>query len=62
MPIEQPRSRTTVPRQTAPVSKPSTAEMETAIRVKAYLIWEKAGKPHGRDVEFWNKAKKEIQG
>jgi Protein of unknown function (DUF2934) len=45
-------------------SKPPVNEskQEHAIREKAYLLWEKAGRPHGRDVEFWHKAKKEVLG
>lgn len=28
------------------------------VAVKAYYIWEKAGRPHGRDVEFWLEAER----
>ena len=27
------------------------------IEREAYMLWEKAGKPEGRDLEFWEKAK-----
>lgn len=30
------------------------------IRCRAYLKWETAGKPHGRDVEFWLEAEEEV--
>jgi hypothetical protein len=30
---------------------------DAAIREKAYLLWEQAGRPHGRDMEFWTRAK-----
>ncbi len=29
---------------------------EDRIRQHAYRLWEEAGRPHGRDVEFWNQA------
>jgi hypothetical protein len=31
------------------------------IAVRAYLIWEKNGKPHGRDREYWLQAEAELQ-
>lgn len=39
----------------------SVSAPEHAIRERAYHIWEKAGRPHGRDVEFWERAKREIE-
>lgn len=34
---------------------------ESMIRERAYHIWERSGKPHGRDLEFWERAKKELE-
>jgi hypothetical protein len=34
---------------------------EEHIRKRAKEIWEQAGKPEGRDVEFWHQAEKELQ-
>lgn len=34
--------------------------MEDAIRVLAYLKWNDAGRPDGRDEEFWLEAEKEF--
>jgi hypothetical protein len=31
------------------------------IREKAYELWERAGRPEGRDVEFWHAAKHELE-
>ena len=31
------------------------------IAVRAYLIWEKTGKPHGREREFWLQAEAELR-
>lgn len=31
------------------------------IEQKAYLLWEKAGKPHGKDLEFWLLAEKLLK-
>lgn len=33
---------------------------EQQIRDYAHLLWEKAGKPEGRDVEFWHAAEVEL--
>src|SRR5689334_19299169 len=33
-----------------------TAEPEQAIRERAYRLWEEAGRPEGRDAEFWARA------
>lgn len=30
---------------------------EAAIREQAYLLWEEAGRPDGREMEFWTRAK-----
>ena len=32
------------------------------IRVAAYYLWQKAGCPSGRDLEFWNQAYNELYG
>jgi Protein of unknown function (DUF2934) len=34
---------------------------EEQIRARAIKLWEQAGKPEGRDEEFWHKAEKELQ-
>lgn len=31
-----------------------------AIRYRAYLLWEKEGRPDGRDTDFWFRAEKEL--
>jgi hypothetical protein len=33
------------------------AASEAAIREQAYLLWEQEGRPHGREMEFWTRAK-----
>jgi len=41
----------------------STAEsLRRLIEVRAYLIWERDGRPHGRHSEHWAQAEKEILG
>ena len=30
------------------------------IRARARLLWEQAGKPHGRDEEFWLRAEQDL--
>jgi hypothetical protein len=31
-------------------------DREHRIRERAHSLWEEAGKPHGRDQEFWHRA------
>ncbi len=31
------------------------------IRTRAYLLWEQAGRPEGGDLEFWERARQEIE-
>lgn len=35
-------------------------EREARIRVRAYLLWEDAGRPHGQDEEFWERARELV--
>jgi DUF2934 family protein len=30
------------------------------IRVRAYFLWEKAGRPEGGDIAFWEEARQQI--
>lgn len=32
-----------------------------AIRVRAYFLWEKAGRPEGGDMAFWEDARQQIE-
>ncbi len=34
---------------------------EEAIRERAYAIWEKEGRPHGKDIDHWHRAAAEIK-
>lgn len=34
---------------------------EQQIRERAYELWDQAGRPHGRDEEFWQQARDEIE-
>ena len=34
---------------------------EHDVRIRSYLLWEAAGRPHGREVEFWLRAEAELQ-
>jgi len=31
------------------------------IRVRAHQLWEQAGKPEGREDEFWHQAERELE-
>ena len=35
-------------------------EREQRVRERAYLMWEADGKPHGRDVEYWERARELV--
>ena len=37
-----------------------TPEREARIRELAYKLWEEDGRPHGRDVEFWERARELV--
>ncbi|MGY8679392.1 DUF2934 domain-containing protein [Bradyrhizobium sp. UFLA05-153] len=34
---------------------------EEQIRKRAFELWEQAGKPEGREDEFWQQAQRELQ-
>jgi len=34
---------------------------EEQIRTRAHQLWEQAGKPEGREEEFWHQAEQELQ-
>jgi hypothetical protein len=34
---------------------------EQHIRERAYALWEKEGSPHGRDAEFWERARLVVE-
>ncbi|WP_018321989.1 DUF2934 domain-containing protein [Bradyrhizobium sp. WSM2793] len=34
--------------------------LEHETRRRAYELWERAGRPHGRDAEFWLRAEREV--
>jgi len=31
------------------------------IRVRAYFLWEQAGRPEGGDLQYWDQARREIE-
>ena len=33
----------------------------TAIRERAYQLWEQAGRPEGGDLEFWERARTQVE-
>ena len=38
----------------------SHPEHEHRVRERAYLMWEADGRPHGRDVEYWERARELV--
>ena len=43
-------------------AKPATESLRKQIEARAYALWERAGRPHGRHQEHWAQAEKEILG
>lgn len=41
---------------------PIVVDLSEQIRDRAYFLWEKAGRPCGREHEFWAQASGEIEG
>jgi len=39
-----------------------TTDKDQEIRNRAYYLWEKAGRPSGREHDFWAQAAREIEG
>jgi hypothetical protein len=37
------------------------SEKQRRIRERAYEIWQREGRPHGRDAEHWRRAETEIE-
>lgn len=35
-------------------------DRESRVRERAYALWERDGKPHGRSVDYWLKAEREL--
>lgn len=35
-------------------------EREQRVRERAYRLWEQDGRPHGRDVEYWERARELV--
>lgn len=42
--------------------QPISDQVKREIEVRAYLIWESEGHPHGREREHWERAEAEILG
>lgn len=40
----------------------SHVDNDAAVRDRAYVLWELAGRPMGREHEFWAQASREIEG
>jgi len=46
-----------------PVAKPAPRALTTeVISARAFTLWENAGRPTGRDTEFWLQAEQQLKG
>jgi hypothetical protein len=43
-------------------AEPQAHDPEQRIRERAYQLWEQEGRPEGRDVEFWHRARQALAG
>lgn len=43
-----------------PIGPSYASAIEDLIRIRAFEKWERAGKPLGRDVQFWLEAEEEL--
>ena len=49
-----------LPRRDTLGAKPPVISEED-IRIRAYQLWESAGRPHGQDQQLWLQAEKELR-
>lgn len=42
------------------IRKAMNKRIDEAVAARAYELWEKAGRPEGRDEEFWHLAEQEL--
>ena len=40
----------------------TATDIHDRIRERAYSLWEREGRPHGRQLEYWLRAESEITG
>ncbi|WP_062015044.1 DUF2934 domain-containing protein [Aureimonas sp. AU4] len=43
------------------MQEPSDGDLTPIVRERAYFLWEEAGRPYGREFEFWARASGEIE-
>jgi hypothetical protein len=43
-------------------ANPTAESLRKQIEFRAYLLWERDGRPYGRHIEHWAQAEKEILG
>jgi hypothetical protein len=43
------------------LEQPMTQPTEKEIKARAYEIWERDGRPEGREDEFWQQAEQELR-
>lgn len=61
-PVEaKPATPAAAPKAAAPAVVARREITSDNIASRAYLLWEQAGRPHGRDLEFWSQAEHQVQ-
>ncbi len=56
-PPRTPKGGAVLPKQEVQLSEPTEQE----IRERAHRLWEQAGRPEGREEEFWHAAEQELR-
>lgn len=56
-PTGTPKGGAVLPKQEVQLSEPTEQE----IRERAHRLWEQAGRPEGREEEFWQAAEQELR-
>lgn len=54
------RKKTAEPKTNVTVLTPQVSDVEEAIRVRAYQLWERRGHPYGSAMEDWLQAENEV--
>jgi hypothetical protein len=61
MAIEPPVEANSGVQRDVPIVKDSGTQ-DDQVRERAYLIWVDEGRPHGRELDHWLRAKWEVEG
>jgi Protein of unknown function (DUF2934) len=61
MPAVKPTQTVKPVKDTAPTVSVRAEVTKESIASRAFTLWEQAGRPHGRDLEFWSQAENQLK-